>query len=178
MDREKCGAAELVCISVLKPSQQHHLHCSYWCESKGGLVTQNTFWEAGMFSFKAVEDVTILSVRFPVRMRYSWIKIVTFGPRSQSHWLTDVDTINRHNMRSYTMCIIWPGPAWSTRWLWKALIAADQTKWTPALCQAPVCLKWSGQSEHAAIKWMHSLCPGSDSPSPSFLSLLCSLWVI
>lgn len=69
-------------------------------------------------------------------------------------------------------------PARSARWLWKALIAADQTKWTPALCQAPVCLKWSGQSEHTANKWMHSLCPGAASPSPSLLSLLCSLWVI
>lgn len=39
------------------------------------------------------------------------------------------------------------------------LIAADQTKWTPAPRRAPVCLRRSEQSEHAADKWMHFLCP-------------------
>lgn len=78
----------------------------------------------------------------------------------------------------YNVHDVWLWPVWSTHWLWKALIVADQTKWTPALCQAPVCLKWSGQSVHTANKWRHSLCPGSASPSPSLLSLLCSLWVI
>lgn len=48
-------------------------------------------------------------------------------------------------------------PTMSTHSLWKELVAADQMKWTPALCQAPVCLKWSGQSEYTANKWMHSI---------------------
>lgn len=68
--------------------------------------------------------------------------------------------------------------AGSTHRLWKVLIAADQTKWTPAPCQAPVCLKQSEQSERAANKWIHSLRLGAVSPAPSLLSLLCSLWVI
>lgn len=39
------------------------------------------------------------------------------------------------------------------------LIVADQPKWTPAQRRAPVCLRPSEQSEHAANKWMHFLCP-------------------
>lgn len=39
------------------------------------------------------------------------------------------------------------------------LIAGDQPKWTPAPRRAPVSLRRSEQSEHAANKWMHFLCP-------------------
>lgn len=39
------------------------------------------------------------------------------------------------------------------------LLVADQPKWTPAPRRAPVCLRRSEQSEHAAKKWMHFLCP-------------------
>lgn len=87
--------------------------------------------------------------------------------------------LNRHNRKGfYHVHSVRSRGAYSIYWLWVALIAADQTKWTPARNKAPVCLKWSRQSEHTANKWMHSLRAGSASPSRSLLSLLCSLWVI